>query len=271
MLKNQSVETRFQFGKNWKKYHSVITEQRINEAEKSLKTRLHVNNLHNKTFLDVGSGSGIFSLAARRLDASVVSFDYDENSVHCTESIKKQFFTDDSKWKVLKGSILDPQFITSLGRFDIVYAWGVLHHTGNLQAAMTHADIAVKPGGLLFLAIYNDQGSTSRKWRAVKKIYCSSTPGKILITSFFYVYWILSGLLYDVLHLHSPFLRYSRYYHDRGMSVFHDWNDWLGGYPFETARPEHVFDFYYKKNYKLIYLKTCGGELGCNEFIFQKE
>jgi 2-polyprenyl-6-hydroxyphenyl methylase/3-demethylubiquinone-9 3-methyltransferase len=52
------------------------------------------------------------------------------------------------------------------------------------------------------------------------------------------------------------------------MSVWYDLVDWVGGYPFEVAKPEEVFDFYRKRGFELSRLKTSGGGLGCNEFVF---
>jgi 2-polyprenyl-6-hydroxyphenyl methylase/3-demethylubiquinone-9 3-methyltransferase len=56
----------------------------------------------------------------------------------------------------------------------------------------------------------------------------------------------------------------------RGMSYWHDLVDWIGGYPFEVATPEAIFDFYMARNFELIALKTCGGRCGCNEFVFRR-
>ena len=53
------------------------------------------------------------------------------------------------------------------------------------------------------------------------------------------------------------------------MSMAHDWRDWLGGYPFEVAKPEQIFDFLKARGFTLERLKTCGGGLGCNEFVFR--
>jgi 2-polyprenyl-6-hydroxyphenyl methylase/3-demethylubiquinone-9 3-methyltransferase len=55
------------------------------------------------------------------------------------------------------------------------------------------------------------------------------------------------------------------------MSRVHDWFDWLGGYPFEVARPEEIFAFYQARGFSLERLKTCGGGLGCNEFVLRKK
>ena len=60
-------EKRFGFGDNWQNFISVLNVERIIEAEESLKDMLGCDNLKEKSFLDVGSGSGLFSLAAKRL------------------------------------------------------------------------------------------------------------------------------------------------------------------------------------------------------------
>lgn len=162
---------RFEFGKNWSHYLSVLDDDRIQTAEDSLKTMLGVTRLEGQTFLDAGSGSGLFSLAARRLGARVISFDYDPHSVACTEFLKDRFFANDGNWQVMAGSVLDAEFVKTLGQFDIVYSWGVLHHTGNMWKALDVVRSAVREGGLLFIMIYEDMGWKSRVWRAVKRMY----------------------------------------------------------------------------------------------------
>jgi 2-polyprenyl-6-hydroxyphenyl methylase/3-demethylubiquinone-9 3-methyltransferase len=115
---------RFEFGKNWSRFLSVLDEERIAEAERSLKQMLGLADLTGKTFLDIGSGSGLFSLAARRRGAQVRSFDYDPQSVACTAELRRRNFAGDDSWNVEEGSVLDKEYIASLGRFDIVYSWG---------------------------------------------------------------------------------------------------------------------------------------------------
>ncbi len=179
-------------------------------------------------FLDIGSGSGLFSLAARRLGARVHSLDYDPHSVACTRELRRRYFPEDPEWIVESGSALDEAYIRSLGKFDVVYSWGVLHHTGDMWAALASAAIPVAAGGKLFIAIYNDQGTPSRRWTKVKRAYNTlPKPLRFLVVwpSFWILYW--RPLTKDFLHL-RPFQTIRNYGKERGMSLWRDL-DRLGG------------------------------------------
>ena len=259
--KEVSKGQRFEFGKNWKNFLTTLNEKRIKQAEVSLKTMLEVDSLDEKTFLDVGSGSGLFSLAAKNLGAEVFSFDFDESSVWCTAELKKRFYEDDNAWKITQGSVLDDNFIEKLGQFDYVYSWGVLHHTGDMWRALDNVVELVRPNGLLFIAVYNHQQFASRYWTFVKVTY-NKFP---LIRPF----WILLHFLYPTLP--SITLKYvQRRKSPRGMTVWYDLLDWLGGYPFEVSTPREIFNFYKSKGFALTQLTTVGGKLGCNEFVFRR-
>lgn len=260
---------RFEFGRNWARFLSVLDDERIAEAERSLRRMLGVDTLQGRTFLDIGSGSGLFSLAAMRLGARRVhSFDFDPNSVGCTQELRRRYFPDDARWVVERGNALEPTYLESLGTWDIVYSWGVLHHTGQMWPALANAAGRVAPGGTLFIAIYNDQGWVSRLWHRVKVLYNRNAVTRALVIAVYFPYFALSGLAVDVLKRQNPFTRYREYKKVRGMSKVHDWYDWLGGLPFEVARPEQIFDFYRERGFQLLRLRTCGGGLGCNEFVF---
>src|ERR1044072_1937365 len=167
---------RFEFGKNWNRFLALLDDSRIAEAEESLKQMLEVSDLENKRFLDIGSGSGLFSLAARRLGATVHSLDYDPDSVACTKELRRRFFPNDNGWNVEEASVLDRDHIAGLGQFDVVYSWGVLHHTGQMWQALDNACLPVAPAGKLFIAIYNDTGSQTERWKWIKKPY-NDLPG----------------------------------------------------------------------------------------------
>ena len=280
MLRDEAADTeetevaageRFDFGENWQRFLSVLSEERIVLAERSLTEMLGVDTLRGETFLDVGCGSGLFSLAARRLGASVVSFDYDATCVACAEELRQRFFRGDPQWTIRQGSILDAALVRSLGVFDVVYAWGVLHHTGALQAALENVAKVVANGGKLFVAIYNDQGIRSVFWRRVKRIHCSSVAGRWTTSALFIPYFILGGVVADLTRGKNPLARYRTSGTPRGMSRVRDWFDWLGGLPFEVAKPEVVFDFFARRGFSLIRMTTCGGKWGCNEFVFVKD
>lgn len=272
--RNHAIEVasgeRFEFGRNWSRYLSTVDEACIQEAEKSLREMLEVESLAGKRFLDIGSGSGLHSLVARRLGAEVYSFDYDPESVACTLQLKQRYFPQDAHWFIREGSVLDPDYLQSLGEFDIVYSWGVLHHTGAMWQALENAGILVAQGGQLFISIYNAQPYLSAFWRKVKRFYCSGFIGSASMIVLFFPYFFFAALVLDLFFLKNPIRRYIDYKKVRGMAVFTDWIDWLGGYPFEVAKPEQIFDFYRKRGFQLKRLKTCGGNLGCNEYVFVK-
>src|SRR5215203_1184585 len=262
---------RFEFGRNWQRFLSVLDDERIAEAERSLTNMLGVSTLAGKTFLDVGSGSGLFSLAAVRLGAERVhSFDYDPQSVACTRELKRRYFLQTARWTIEQGSVLDIQYLQGLGQYDVVYSWGVLHHTGEMWRALANVADLVKPGGVLFISIYNDQGGTSRRWKTVKRIYNSGTPGRLLTSGVFIPYFILRGAAGDLIRHTNPLRGYREYKKSRGMSRVHDWFDWLGGYPFEVAKPEDVFEFYRDRGFVLDKLIAVGNKQGNNEFVFTK-
>ncbi|MCC4114268.1 class I SAM-dependent methyltransferase [Aromatoleum toluclasticum] len=259
---------RFAFGENWSRFLEVLDEDRIGEAERSLQDMLGMQRLDGLSFLDVGSGSGLFSLAAWRLGARVRSFDYDPRSVATTREMRRRFGRDDESWLIGEGSVLDRDYLDGLGQFDIVYSWGVLHHTGGMWEAMANVVPLVKAGGHLFVALYNDQGLVSRFWGAVKRLYCSGLPGRMFVIPAFFAIFAAAGLASDLLSRKSPLARYSEYRRKRGMSLTHDWIDWLGGYPYETAKPGEVFDFFAGRGFVMTRLVT-KASLGCNEFVFR--
>lgn len=268
-LEVQSGE-RFEFGKNWARFLGSLNEERIMQAQKSLSERLELETLQGKTFLDIGSGSGLFSLAARRLGARVHSFDYDPHSVNCTRELKRRYFPDDPQWTIGEGSALDNDYLRSLGMFDVVYSWGVLHHTGDMWTALDNVAPLVRDGGVLFISLYNDQGTASRRWKKIKKLYNQLPRGlRFLVVTPCFVVLNWRSLLKDALR-GQPFRTIREYGKSRGMSFWQDLIDWVGGYPFEVSTPEQVFDFYRARGFTLTRLHTCGGSLGCNEFVFRK-
>jgi SAM-dependent methyltransferase len=256
------TDKRFAFGRNWQQFLQDLTSAQINEAQTALCTLLERTSLAGQMFLDVGSGSGLHSLAARRLGATVASFDADVDSMYCTQALRQQYFPDDPDWRISAGSVLDAAFLQALGTFDIVYAWGVLHHTGAMWAALTNVSRAVKtPGGMLVVAIYHAHW-TSPLWKTVKWSYQYLPAGlqAACVTALTGVKWAGAYLTTG----QNPMRR------GRGMAFRSDVVDWIGGYPYEYATIPQIVEYLTPQGFQLIKaIPTCGWT-GCNQVVLRK-
>ena len=258
----------FAFGRNWQRFvRAGVDQARIDAAVASLRRLLVTDDLRGRTFLDVGCGSGLFSLAALALGAErIIAFDPDPLSVAAASALRAEVGTP-PHWEITAGSIVDAAFVGTLDPADVVYAWGVLHHTGDLWGAIDRAAALVRPGGLLAIAIYNEVDGilgSSRQWWYLKRLYNRAPTA---------ARWLLEGVMMaqrgmrDVAVLRDPRRRWSD--RPRGMRYHHDVRDWLGGFPYEYATPGAVFAHVHRRGFELRYLNTGVGHC-CNELTFRR-
>ncbi len=264
----EAAEPRFAFGRNWAAFLRHLDDGRIRAAEESVRSLVGRSDLTGLRFLDIGSGSGLFSLVARRMGARVHSFDYDLDSVECTRELRRRYFPEDAGWTVERGSVLDADYLTTLGKFDVVYSWGVLHHTGAIWRAVELALTTVAPRGTLVLALYNYQRVLTPVWSAIKQTYVAlPRPLQGAMNAIFVTAFGIFTVAADAVRGRNPFGRL-RGTNRRGMSFYHDIVDWIGGWPFEAARPDEVTRFVAKSGFIVKEVRTVGARHGCNEFVF---
>jgi len=254
---------RFAFGENWQAFSKRLTQDDYLAAKRSLHEL--VDDLNGKTFLDIGCGSGLFSAAASALGAKcVLGFDIDSQSVQTSgvvlekavewdPSIKK----DSVDFKV--ESILNHSMQSN--KYDVVYSWGVLHHTGNMYAAFDAVTKMVADKGLLVIAIYNKH-FTSPIWKGIKYIYNKST--RIIRKFLVYLVLVPKFIAALLIQRENPLKR------GRGMHYYNDIVDWVGGYPYEYASVEEVTNFFESRGFKLRKLLRTKGFTGCNQYVFEK-
>jgi SAM-dependent methyltransferase len=257
-----SRSKQFSFGQNWAKFlDRNVDEEALAEAKRSLQV---LGPLQGKTFLDLGSGSGLFSWSAHELGAArIVSVDIDPASVACTRTMRDRAGAP-AHWTVLHGSAIEDDFMATLEPADVVYAWGSLHHTGRMWHAIKLACGKVAPGGSLFLSIYNRHPSESELWVAKKRRYnTSGTGGKLLMKA----RHVGGHLLTEYMLGNNPISVVMNYGHGRGMNYFRDLEDWLGGEPYEYANVEEITEFCERHGFERTYLDALEGT-ACNEFMF---
>lgn len=263
-------ETHFEFGENWKDYSTTIDQKRIDSAVAGVK-KLFPDGLAGTSFLDIGCGSGLHSLAALLLGAaSVTAIDIDENSVSTTQALLTKY-APDLKWTASVASVFDASPDT-LGTFDVVYSWGVLHHTGDMWRAIECAANLVKVDGQFAIAIYY-AAMFDQMWKIEKKFY--SRAPRPLQWSIRQIYMAAFLTVRTVIGGGNPVRYLQNYPQSRGMNFSHDVHDWLGGYPYETASAEEMWERFSKLGFKearSFLLPTTSGLFGsgCHEFVFRK-
>jgi SAM-dependent methyltransferase len=258
----------FSFGKNWENFVRVnFSEDRVKISRKHLLNFLELDNLNGKYFLDIGCGSGIHSLAAFKSGAQkIISFDVDPHSVATTKKIR-EMYGNPSNWEVSHGSILDTTVVSKIEPADIVYSWGVLHHTGNLWLAVRNAASVVKEGGLFYIALY-EKTAQSGYWIKIKKKYNCSSPLMKRIMELGYV-WAVFFRTLSISKIKSSIQYIKDYEKNRGMEFWTDIKDWLGGWPYEPATEEEVCRFC-ENELNLIKIKVKTGEANI-EYLFSKK
>ena len=266
------AESHFKFGENWKAFSEHINEERIEEAKKSLIKFFGKTGLKGKTFLDIGCGSGLFSLAALLLGAKeILAVDIDKDSVATTKKVLDTF-APKAKYqcKVISVFDLDPK---KHGTFDVVYSWGVLHHTGDMYTAMKKAFAMAKKEGTLAIALYT-KTPLCGAWKVEKRFYAHAPCIlQAFIRGLYYVAYTLKKTLSG-----KNMLTFVKNYKSlRGMSFSYDAHDWLGGYPYESISPQEMKTFLEKEGLKISKTFLCPPPklglfgTGCSEYILKRK
>jgi 2-polyprenyl-3-methyl-5-hydroxy-6-metoxy-1,4-benzoquinol methylase len=253
---------RFGFGANWLDYQTSVTDARLAAARADLEAWLGTRSLAGKRVLDIGSGSGVHSLCLHAMGATeLVSFDFDAESVEATARLHASAGAPAS-WTVRRGSVLDAAFISSLGTFDLVYSWGVLHHTGQMRQAIAHACRCVNVGGQLFISIYAKGPNYAADLALKQRYHAASLSGKRRME----FEWITEryALRRAAGQVPDDWWTEGR---ERGMDSYCDLVDWLGGLPYEVATADELITQLRASGIETRRLRECPGDGGCHILV----
>jgi 2-polyprenyl-6-hydroxyphenyl methylase/3-demethylubiquinone-9 3-methyltransferase len=270
MQQTDTPENRFWFGRNWRRFvEHDFSQERVDVSRGHMTGFLGVEDLKGRSFMDIGCGSGLHSLAAHQLGAATITaFDYDPDSVAASR-ILHRYAGAPTTWTISRGSVLDEAFMQSLPKADVVYSWGVLHHTGDVWRALRLAATRVKAGGSFYIALYSadvHKDPPPEFWLDVKQRYVAAPAWRRRCWDLWYV-WRFQ-MARNPLRFPVVLWRILRHKRTRGMSYFTDIRDWLGGWPMEFCRDDDV-------------RRLCEGELGLRlvkmktgeantEFLFER-
>ncbi|HYW52274.1 MAG TPA: class I SAM-dependent methyltransferase [Gemmatimonadaceae bacterium] len=256
---------RFGFGRNWLDYQTSIDQQRFAMARTDIELWLGQKSLSDCRVLDIGSGSGIHSCCMHQMGAKeLVSFDYDANSVAATRELHARSGAP-SSWQVTQGSVLDPSFLESLGTFDLVYSWGVLHHTGQMWQAIANAATRVKPGGRFFISIYAKGPQFPADLALKQRYHQASLSGKRRME----FEWIAERYEHRARHGEVPEGWWTEGC-ERGMDPYYDLVDWLGGLPYEVATLHELTDALRRSGIETRRARECPGDGGCHILVGER-
>lgn len=273
-MANESPEVRFAFGRNWSDYSASVTDEDVRRAACALEELVGARVLRGARFLDIGSGSGIHSAAAAALGVrEVVAVDLDEQCVETTRRLLSSR-REAVRFRVEVCDVLEGS-LRKYGEFDVVYSWGVLHHTGDLNGALRRAAQAVAAEGLFVFALYR-RTWMDWFWKIEKRWYAQAGPRAQGVAQIIY-----RGAFGAALRVRGQTLKdYVRRYAYRGMRFDHDVHDWLGGFPYETATPEEVESTLRELGFRRLRCKTHRGRFlgrdlgllgsGCDEYVYQR-
>ena len=232
------LDSHFAFGENWREFSSLITEERANDAVRSLARLFPEESLAGHSMLDIGCGSGLSMLSALRLGVRRVDgIDLDPASVETADRLLSGQYPSEV-WSVKECSVFELES-ASPAAYDIVYSWGVLHHTGSMWRAIKISCSMVRPDGRLCIALYR-RTPICGLWSVEKRLYSRAPTWAQKAMRVIYKGIFFGGLLATG---RSPSRYLANYKTARGMDWHHDVHDWLGGYPYESVTPEQVGKF----------------------------
>ena len=133
-----------------REYFDAIEDYRYNSDAPWLKDAVGFDHFQNKRLLEVGFGTGTDLLQFARAGAVVTGVDITPRSI---EIARRRFDVYGQRGEFLIGDGENLSFPDE--SFDVVYSFGVLHHTPDTQRAIREVHRVLRPGGKAIVMLYH--------------------------------------------------------------------------------------------------------------------
>jgi len=166
----RSCGTEYAIGKKYSREYFDSMEKHRYEVEPEILSFAEFGKYKGKKILEVGVGAGTDFLQWVRLGAKAYGIDLTEEGI---ENVKKRLKIYKLKAKELKKADCE-NIPYKDNSFDLVYSWGVIHHTPDTEKALSEIIRVCKKGGECKIMVYHRRSLVAlwqwlkRPWKGIK-------------------------------------------------------------------------------------------------------
>lgn len=152
----------------WKNFNKeTLTKESYHLVKNRIPEAIINNSIKNHRVLDMGCGSGRYSIALSLLGAKeVIGVDYQAKAFTAAQEYCEE---NTLNVKFFESNILDLPFDDE--SFDFIFSNGVLHHTSSIEKGISELNRVLKKHGTAFLYIYGSGGIFWTTRQCMRRIF----------------------------------------------------------------------------------------------------